>query len=417
MNQQTSKFNVEEDDKNKGVCTKTLPNAFEDDSKDFWKYLAISTVLHPLAAFIIWGSFWILVLLGIHNPLANRPEWKTKDIEFVLTMNEADPIDKNTKYRSDRNSRAGGKHDPTRKVSMPSPAPSPAPAPAQKPATAPKQAAPKVQKQTPKPAAPVQKQPVKQQAAPKPQAQPKKAEAPAPKAPSRPSVPNAPVQRPVLKPAATTPKPQMPKLAKAPSSPFKVEVPKTSAPVGKGFSTSSGTASSGGGGGQGSQSGAKTGTSLAGMPAPQFSTSRSSGSSSGTSRGSSTGSQGRGTYGTGNMGNPGPGNPSGAPGIDAIKSPQWGPYMRELESKIKRNWHPPKGDTSKRVVLLFKVGKRGELLSVKVQKTSGSQSNDQAAISAVQMSAPFRALPPEFTGSSVEIEFTFDYNVLGASYR
>ena len=41
MNQQTSKFNVEEDDKNKGVCTKTLPNAFEDDSKDFWKYLAI----------------------------------------------------------------------------------------------------------------------------------------------------------------------------------------------------------------------------------------------------------------------------------------------------------------------------------------------------------------------------------------
>ena len=24
-----------------------------------------------------------------------------------------------------------------------------------------------------------------------------------------------------------------------------------------------------------------------------------------------------------------PGNPSGAPGIDAIKSPQWGPYMRE----------------------------------------------------------------------------------------
>ena len=174
MNQQTSKFNVEEDDKNKGVCTKTLPNAFEDDSKDFWKYLAISTVLHPLAAFIIWGSFWILVLLGIHNPLANRPEWKTKDIEFVLTMNEADPIDKNTKYRSDRNSRAGGKHDPTRKVSMPSPAPSPAPAPAQKPAAAPKQAAPKVQKQTPKPAAPVQKQPVKQQAAPKPQAQPKK---------------------------------------------------------------------------------------------------------------------------------------------------------------------------------------------------------------------------------------------------
>ena len=52
-----------------------------------------------------------------------------------------------------------------------------------------------------------------------------------------------------------------------------------------------------------------------------------------------------------------------------------------------------------------------------VSKSSGSAENDQAAMQAVRMSAPFRALPPEFTGSSVDIDFTFDYNVLGASYR
>ena len=223
----------------------------------------------------------------------------------------------------------------------------------------------------------------------------------------------APSQRPVLKPSTSTPKPQMPKLAKAPSSPFKVAVPNTGAPVGKGFSTSTGTKTSGGGG-YGSRSGGSNKGAM-NMPAPQFSTTRTA--SAGSGRTGSSGGTGRGGYGTGNMGNPGPGNPNGAPGIDAIKSPQWGPYMRELESKIKRNWHPPKGDTSKRVVLLFKIGRRGELLSVRVSRPSGSSANDQAAISAVQMSAPFRALPPEFTGSSVEIEFTFDYNVLGASYR
>lgn len=414
MNNRTS--NLKEDNKNKEIKTKTLPNSFEDSGRDFWKYFLLSAVLHPLAAIILWGGFWVLILLGIHNPLANRPEWKTKDIEFVLTMNEADPINKNTKYRSDRNSRAGGKHDPTRKVSMPSPAPSSAPAPAKmqqapKAPPAPKQ---QIKKQTPVKQPKVQQAPKKQTtSAPK----PKVAQAPVPKAPSKPSVPNAPVQRPVLKPAPVTPKPQMPKLAKAPSSPFKIDVPKTMAPVGKGFSTSTGASNSGGGGGgaQGTSTAKTAGSGMVGMPAPQFSTSR--GTSSRGSSSGSPGSNGRGTYGTGNMGNPGPGNPSGAPGIDAIRSPQWGPYMRELESKIKRNWHPPKGDTSKRVVLLFKVGKRGELLSVKVAKTSGSQSNDQAAISAVQMSAPFRALPPEFTGTSVEIEFTFDYNVLGASYR
>lgn len=400
-----SKYNLEEDKAPKANDTeKQLPHTFDEDKDGFLKYFILSAfVLHPLAVAVISLSFYLALLLGIHNPLAQRPEWKTKDIEFVLTQNEAEPINKNTKYRSDKNSRAGGIHDPNRKVSMPSPSPAPAMKPAQKPSPAPQAPQKKtIQKQTPKP---VQQQPA-----------PKVAQKPAPQAPkavSRPSKPTAPVQRPVLKPSTSTPKPQMPKLAKAPSSPFKVAVPNTGAPVGKGFSTSTGTANSGGGG-QGSSSGGSAKGAM-NMPAPQFSTTRTA--SAGSGRSGSSGGTGRGGYGTGNMGNPGPGNPNGAPGIDAIKSPQWGPYMRELESKIKRNWHPPKGDTSKRVVLLFKIGRRGELLSVRVSKPSGSSANDQAAMSAVQMSAPFRALPPEFTGSSVEIEFTFDYNVLGASYR
>ena len=404
MTSKISKYNLEEDKtpKTNGV-EKELPHRFDDDKDSFLKYFVLSAfILHPLTVGVLALGFYLAMLLGIHNPLVQKPEWKTKDIEFVLTQNEAEPINKKTKYRSDKNSRAGGIHDPNRKVSMPSPSPAPAAKPAQKPSPAPRPVQKKVAQ---KPAMkPIQRPVSKPVSKPAPQA---------PKAVSRPSKPMAPSQRPVLKPSTSTPKPQMPKLAKAPSSPFKVAVPNTGAPVGKGFSTSTGTKTSGGGGYGSSSGGSNKGA--MNMPAPQFSTTRTA--SAGSGRTGSSGGTGRGGYGTGNMGNPGPGNPNGAPGIDAIKSPQWGPYMRELESKIKRNWHPPKGDTSKRVVLLFKIGRRGELLSVRVSKPSGSSANDQAAISAVQMSAPFRALPPEFTGSSVEIEFTFDYNVLGASYR
>ncbi len=399
-----SKYNLEEDKTPKANdVEKELPHTFEDDNDGFLKYFVLSAfVLHPIAIVTIWLGLYLAMLLGIHNPIVQKPEWQTKDIEFVLTQNEAEPINKKTKYRSDKNSRAGGIHDPNRKVSMPSPSPAPKMKPAQKPSPAPQAPQKKVVQKPMQ--QPIQKQAAKPISKPTPQA---------PKAVSRPSKPMAPSQRPVLKPSTSTPKPQMPKLAKAPSSPFKVAVPNTGAPVGKGFSTSTGTKTSGGGGYGSSSGGSSKGT--MNMPAPQFSTTRTA--SAGSGRTGSSGGTGRGGYGTGNMGNPGPGNPNGAPGIDAIKSPQWGPYMRELEAKIKRNWHPPKGDTSKRVVLLFKIGRRGELLSVRVSKPSGSSANDQAAMSAVQMSAPFRALPPEFTGSSVEIEFTFDYNVLGASYR
>ena len=79
------------------------------------------------------------------------------------------------------------------------------------------------------------------------------------------------------------------------------------------------------------------------------------------------------------------------------------------------NWDPPKGNESKRVVLLFKIAKDGRLLSCRVFKSSGLPNADKAAINAVQLTAPFRPLPAEYKASSIDIQFTFDYNVFGAS--
>jgi TonB family protein len=91
--------------------------------------------------------------------------------------------------------------------------------------------------------------------------------------------------------------------------------------------------------------------------------------------------------------------------------------MRDLQQRIKRNWEPPKGEESRRVVLLFTIARDGRLLGIKVAKSSGLQTADKAAVNAVKLTAPFRPLPVEYRENSVDIQFTFDYNVFGATRK
>ena len=99
--------------------------------------------------------------------------------------------------------------------------------------------------------------------------------------------------------------------------------------------------------------------------------------------------------------------------VTSNNDPDFGPYMRELQRRIKMNWEPPKGSESKSIVILFRISKDGSLLSQRVIKSSGLPAADKAALQAVELTAPFRKLPPEYKGDSVDIEFTFDYNVFG----
>lgn len=371
------------DDEEQEVDEYHIPAVFKKDPKELSlkKSIIISSLLHPTIAGAFWLTIIILTLLGISIPLFNKPEPQPKDIEFVLVNKEATPINKNTKFRSDRNSRAGGKHDPKRKVSMPQAA-APKAAP-QKKAAPPAKKTPNIFKRTP------QKQ--SQSSAPKKTAPAKRVEQSLPMFAPRPNM-----------------KPSPPKPTAKPRGDFAIPIPKSdiprvAAPSGGPITGTSKGKSSSGGSGSGSR------------PSPSFSPSTyGSGSSSGSSGGRFSGSYGSGS---GNIGNPGPGNPHGAPGIDAIREPDFGPYMRELQRRIKMNWDPPKGNESKRVVLLFTISRDGRLLTVKVYKSSGMPAADKAAISAVQLTAPFKPLPPEYKGSSVDIQFTFDYNVFGGSVR
>ncbi len=376
--------NTIEEELNTGYTTPAVLK--NDEDLTLKKSMAISTGLHITIPALIAIISLILALLGISFTLFEKPKPKVNDIEFVLVDKEDTPINKNTPFRSDRNSRAGGHHDPTRKVSMPSPPPG-TPSKASQPA---KQPAKQVAKQNP-----LQKM-VQQATHTKTSQQPTQAQGPKRAEQAKPAPPTA---RPSIKPP-TTPKP-----AVKPTSPFTVPVPKGGTGTGRyttGPISGSGTSAKGGGAGGSSTSGS-------GKYAPAPSLAPTGGSGSKLAKGSGGGG------GTGGVGNPGPGNPNGRPGIDAIREPDFGPYMRDLQKRIKMNWDPPKGDKSKRVVLIFKIAKDGRLLSCNVFKSSGLPGADKAAINAVQASAPFRPLPPEFKGAHIDIHFTFDYNVFGAS--
>jgi len=380
----------------------TLPAVARKDREcmSMKKAMFLSVVIHIAVAVLTWILSLILLWFGIIVPLAKRPKPKMNDIEFVLVDKEDTPINKNTPYRADINSRAGGHHDPTKKVSMPSPAPStPAKQPAAAPAS-PKKSVPKKQEAQPKQSPKTQKTPSILDKITK-QTQKNSTEAPAPKA-KQPAKPNPPTAKPSLKP------PMTPKATTKPTTSFQVPVPSGGTKSGSyatGPVSGSGTAANGGS--KNGTSGSATGSGKF-APAPSLSpTGKGTGAGSGT--GSKLGGGGNGG------GNPGPGNPNGRPGIDAIKEPDFGPYMRDLQRRIKMNWNPPKGNESKRVVLMFKIAKDGRLLSCSVFKSSGLQSADQAALDAVKLTAPFKPLPAEYKNSSIDIQFTFDYNVFGAT--
>lgn len=375
-----------------------IPAVFKTDKSEMSmaKSIVISSAVHPLSVFLVWLFIFVAGLMGITFVLFNKPEPKVQDIEFVLVDKEDKPINPNTRFRSDKNSRAGGKHDPKRKVSMPKAGGGGTP---QKPQAKPQQQQPP--KQAQKPAQKTQGQKSKETKKVSEPVQSKQTQKTGEGSPAKVQAPT-PAPRPSVTPSA-------PKITDKPKSDLviptpKTNIPKLGAPAGTGpvaSPTGTGTGSGKSGGGNG-LSFAPTGGS------------GSSAGKSGSSSGSGSGSRAGYGTGSGNVGNPGPGNPNGRPGIDAIKEPDFGPYMRDLQQRIKRNWEPPKGEESRRVVILFTISKDGRLLSKRITKSSGLASADKAAMSAVELSAPFKPLPAEYKESSVDIQFTFDYNVFSA---
>ncbi|HEY9680620.1 MAG TPA: TonB family protein [Oculatellaceae cyanobacterium] len=100
---------------------------------------------------------------------------------------------------------------------------------------------------------------------------------------------------------------------------------------------------------------------------------------------------------------------------DQSTAPSYGAYMVDMQRRIKRSWFPPRGGESTQVVVAFKIANDGSLLSSKIHKSSGSAAADHAAMVAVSNAAPYRHLPD--ATKSVDVEFTFDYNMFTAHHK
>ncbi len=93
----------------------------------------------------------------------------------------------------------------------------------------------------------------------------------------------------------------------------------------------------------------------------------------------------------------------------------FGPYMATLQRQIRSHWHPPKGSETDHVVMHFKISRTGEMSNVGFERLSRISDADAAALKAVIESMPSIGPLPPGSPDSVDIVFTFDYNVFKGS--
>ncbi len=93
-------------------------------------------------------------------------------------------------------------------------------------------------------------------------------------------------------------------------------------------------------------------------------------------------------------------------------------YINRLVAKVRQNWIAVMPESVKLgdqgvVGITFRINSDGsfppELLNL--ERTSGKQPLDTAALSAIRASSPFEPLPPQFKRPYIELRFGFYYNV------
>ncbi|MGH9703244.1 MAG: energy transducer TonB family protein [Candidatus Acidiferrales bacterium] len=93
-------------------------------------------------------------------------------------------------------------------------------------------------------------------------------------------------------------------------------------------------------------------------------------------------------------------------------------YLARLLASVKRNWYAIIPESARlgeqgRVMLRFKVYKDGVVAETDpvLERTSGKDPLDRAAMSSIRASSPFEPLPPAFSGPYIELRFIFLYNL------
>lgn len=94
--------------------------------------------------------------------------------------------------------------------------------------------------------------------------------------------------------------------------------------------------------------------------------------------------------------------------INALKDIDLGPYFDEMKRRVKSNWNPSYRAEDYTTYLTFDIQKNGQITGLSVTQSSGSPEVDREALEAVQNSAPFAPLPPDFPLESLGVRFSFN---------
>jgi periplasmic protein TonB len=88
-------------------------------------------------------------------------------------------------------------------------------------------------------------------------------------------------------------------------------------------------------------------------------------------------------------------------------------YVQGVQRVVSQNWLKyeidPRITSANRVYITFDISKDGHPGNVRVEQSSGVPSLDISAMRAIQRIDTFGALPPEYSGNKVSVEFWFDY--------
>ncbi len=88
-------------------------------------------------------------------------------------------------------------------------------------------------------------------------------------------------------------------------------------------------------------------------------------------------------------------------------------YVEAVQRRVSSNWLQstvdPNVAAAPRVVVVFTILRDGTVTNIQLTQRSNNYSVDTSAIRAVKDSSPLQALPAGYSGSSVNVEFWFDF--------
>jgi periplasmic protein TonB len=87
-------------------------------------------------------------------------------------------------------------------------------------------------------------------------------------------------------------------------------------------------------------------------------------------------------------------------------------YVRAVRDKVSQNWMKyeidPRAGNGKRTYITFSIDRSGRPGDIQIEQSSGVPSVDISAVRALQRIDTFGALPNDYSGSKVMVEFWFD---------